>query len=85
MGSEVSVSWVASWRSCSAFSAECSADIAWFANSRSACSRVREGSSRSRGSSTQISPIRLPSGSDRGTSSQWRFHACGPRPFSSDS
>ena len=82
--SPVSGSWVASWRSFSAWSADCSAATAWFANSRSAWSRARVGSSRSRGSSTQISPRRRPCGSSSGTISQWCDQAFGPRPYSSE-
>ena len=81
----VSASWVASWRSLTAWSTDWSAATAWFANSRSAWRRARVGSSRSRGSSTQISPRLRPCGSASGTISQWRDQAFGPRPYSSES
>ena len=81
----MSASWVASWRSFSDWSADWSVATAWLANSRSAWSRGRVGSSPSWGSSTQISPRRRPWGSVSGTISQWRDHAFGPRPYSSES
>ena len=60
------------------------AAAASFANSRSAWRRSRDGISRSAGSSTQMKPLRPPSRVSSGTSSQWRFHARGPRPFIED-
>ena len=52
--------------------------VAWFANVRSACSRSREGSIESDGSSAQMNPLREPSRSIKGTSSQWCDQARGP-------
>ena len=57
-----------------------SAIVAWFAKVRSACSRARAGSIESAGSSAQMNPLREPSRSIRGTSSQWFDQARGPAP-----
>ena len=60
------------------------APIAWFANTRSACSASSEGSSRSFGSSTHIIPSSRPAESCSGTTSQWWSQASGPRPLETD-
>ena len=67
----------------SSWCADSIAVAAWFANARSACSRSGVGTSRSTGSSAQMNPQVSPARSYSGTSSQWRFHAYGPRPLRS--
>ena len=61
--------------------AEFSAAVAWFANTLRVWSIGRSGSSRSTGSSAQITPLRLPFRSHNGTNSQCPSHAHGPTPF----
>ena len=68
-------------RSCSTCPAAITAIIAWLANTRRACRRDGEGSSRSAGSSAQMRPTISPASSCSGTTSQWWSQACGPRPF----
>ena len=64
--------------------AESSAAVAWLAKTRSACMSCRDGTSRSSGSSAQMTAITLPSRSRSGTTSQCRSQAQGPRPFITD-
>ena len=61
-----------------------SAIVAWFAKVRSAWRRSRDGSIESDGSSAQMNPLREPSLSISGTSSQWFDHARGPAPPRAD-
>ncbi len=58
-----------------------SAVAAELAKARSVRSRSGVGTSRSVGSSGQITPSRRPSSSRSGTSSQWWSQPCGPRPL----
>ena len=71
-------------RTSSSRPAESSAAVAWLAKTRRACMSWRDGTSRSSGSSAQMTAITLPSRSRSGTTSQCRSHAQGPRPFMTD-
>ena len=77
----VSGSWSARKRISTSAAALATAVDAWLANRRSAWRLSRVGSSRSSGSSAQMTPVSEPSAPRIGISSQWWFQASGPVPL----